>query len=97
MTGYAGMPLIGTYCDQSTLGSGWLLEEFNGANVTGKYWPRSCPVDAVTNGFENVGGAGLLYVVPYGALAASTPMGKSLDRGVIHAETGAQARPTRTT
>ena len=40
--------------------SGWLLEEFKGAKVTGKYCPRFCPLEAVTNGFENKGGAGLL-------------------------------------
>src|ERR1700683_4470712 len=64
---------MGTYCDQSRLASGRRLEEFNGAKLTGKYWPRFCPLEAVTNGLENSGGAGLLYGVPSGAVAASTP------------------------
>ncbi len=65
---------MGSNCAQLMFGSGWLALESNGASVTGKYWPRFWPFAAVTNGVENSGGAGLVYVVPYGAFALMTPI-----------------------
>ena len=65
--------------------------EFSGARLTGKYWPRFWPLEAVTNGSLNNDGAGLPAVVPIGRVRGQYAKAESPDRGIEHSEAGAHA------
>ena len=84
------MPLMGTYCDQSRLLSGWLLEEFKGAKVTGKYWPEILSVGSGHEWVRKHRWSGAAVRGSVWSVGRQHSESEGFDGGVIHSEAGAK-------